>query len=48
MITKKRVVLETNKGNEFFERFEAIEIIERLSQIHKSNCFWSIRLTKKL
>ena len=35
MITKKRVVLETNKGNEFFERFEAIEIIERLSQIQE-------------
>ena len=33
MISTKKVVLETEKGKEFFERFEAIEIIERLSQI---------------
>lgn len=45
MITKKRVVLETNKGNEFFERFEAIEIIERLSQIQD---VWSRNKTPML
>ena len=46
MITKKRVVLETtNKGNDFFERFEAIEIIERLSQIQD---VWSRNKTPML
>ena len=35
MISTKKVVLETNKGKDFFERFEAIEIIERLSQIQE-------------
>lgn len=33
MITKNRVVLETRKEEEFLKRFEAIEYVERFSQI---------------
>ena len=45
MISTKKVVLETNKGKDFFERFEAIEIIERLSQIQD---VWSRNKTPML